>query len=376
MSAPDWQVRWLDERVRQLEAAPPGGGVWGAITGTLGAQTDLASALAGKAASSHNHAWADIISGLPAYATRWPTWSEVTSKPTTFAPSAHNHAWGDITSGIPTYFDGANFRVYDCRTMPGTSGSSSYFPQPQDSLLDTKVNAIFGYDAWGVGAWGSAIVSKGWSGSYAAWCLGGPASTTAPEEWYLRSGVGASWNSWRKVWHDGNFNTEGLAVGTGVNNSANQIVRTNASGYCDFGWINTISGVASTATPARIYCSQDAYIRYMTAAEFARNMPVNVRLLNSSTTLSTQTYQNEIIYNTTASITFTLSNTPPIGTQWQIHNLSTGNITIATGGNTVYWMDGAGAAPPTGNRTLARAGVATVVKIASAVFHIYGAGLS
>ena len=60
----------------------------------------------------------------------------------------------------------------------------------------------------------------------------------------------------------------GLAVGTGVNNSANQIVRTNGSGYTDFGWINTVSGAAS-GTPARIYCSQDAYIRYYTPAQFA-----------------------------------------------------------------------------------------------------------
>lgn len=101
-----------------------------------------------------------------------------------------------------------------------------------------------------------------------------------------------------------------------------------------------------------------------------------VQLLNSSTTLSSQTYQDNLIYNTTAGITFTLSNTVPIGTQWQFHNRSTGNITIATGGNTVHWMDGAGAAPSTGNRTLAQAGVATAVKIANAVFHIYGAGLS
>ena len=34
----------------------------------------------GFAASSHNHAWGDIT-GEPPYCTRWPTWSEVTSKP-------------------------------------------------------------------------------------------------------------------------------------------------------------------------------------------------------------------------------------------------------------------------------------------------------
>jgi hypothetical protein len=59
----------------------------------------------------------------------------------------------------------------------------------------------------------------------------------------------------------------GLAVASGVNSSANQIVRTNASGYADFGWINTVSGVAS-GTPSRVYCSQDAYIRYYDMSTF------------------------------------------------------------------------------------------------------------
>lgn len=45
-------------------AAPPGGGSvsWGGITGTLSAQTDLQSALDGKAPSSHTQAWSTITS--------------------------------------------------------------------------------------------------------------------------------------------------------------------------------------------------------------------------------------------------------------------------------------------------------------------------
>lgn len=37
-----------------------GGGVWGAITGTIGAQTDLQTALSGKANTSHTHAQSDV----------------------------------------------------------------------------------------------------------------------------------------------------------------------------------------------------------------------------------------------------------------------------------------------------------------------------
>jgi hypothetical protein len=65
----------------------------------------------------------------------------------------------------------------------------------------------------------------------------------------------------------------GLSLPSGnLNNQANKLVRTDGSGYVQFGWINTVSGSASSATPARIYCSQDAYIRYMTAANFVTYM--------------------------------------------------------------------------------------------------------
>lgn len=47
---------------------------------------------------SHTHAWTDLI-GVPAFASRWPTYAEVTDKPTTFAPSSHVHAAADITTG-------------------------------------------------------------------------------------------------------------------------------------------------------------------------------------------------------------------------------------------------------------------------------------
>ncbi len=48
---------------------------------------------------THNHSWSDITSGIPAFASRWPTWGEVTSKPSTFPPDSHNHAASEITSG-------------------------------------------------------------------------------------------------------------------------------------------------------------------------------------------------------------------------------------------------------------------------------------
>lgn len=61
---------------------------------------------------------------------------------------------------------------------------------------------------------------------------------------------------------------DGLHVGTGRNSTANEIVRTDGSGYAQFGWINTTSGATST-TITRVYMGDnDGYIRYMSPTNF------------------------------------------------------------------------------------------------------------
>ncbi|WP_045405404.1 hypothetical protein [Vibrio jasicida] len=55
----------------------------------------------GAANSVHTHPWGNIT-GVPVYTTRWPSWGEVTSKPSSFTPSAHTHPWNNIT-GVPVY---------------------------------------------------------------------------------------------------------------------------------------------------------------------------------------------------------------------------------------------------------------------------------
>ena len=39
------------------------------------------------------------MTSKPDTATRWPSWSEVTSKPSSFAPTSHSHSYGDISGG-------------------------------------------------------------------------------------------------------------------------------------------------------------------------------------------------------------------------------------------------------------------------------------
>jgi hypothetical protein len=109
-----------------------------------------------------------------------------------------------------------------------------------------------------------------------------------------------SWTTWKTVLHSSNFSSYaptltgggasgtwsinisgnaatagGLSVHSGTNNEVNKIVRTNASGYCDFGWINTVSGDNGTNAISRVYASSDSYIRYYTPANFLSAVGAN-----------------------------------------------------------------------------------------------------
>jgi len=62
---------------------------------------------------------------------------------------------------------------------------------------------------------------------------------------------------------------DGLDLHTGRNNQANKVVRTQSSGYAEFGWINTTSG-NTTSTLSDIYVNtNDGYIRKSTLAHVA-----------------------------------------------------------------------------------------------------------
>lgn len=61
---------------------------------------------------------------------------------------------------------------------------------------------------------------------------------------------------------------DGLDLSKGRNNVANQVVRTNSSGYADFGWINTTSGNTTSALTDIYVNTNDGYIRKATPAHF------------------------------------------------------------------------------------------------------------
>lgn len=80
-------------------------------------------------------------------------------------------------------------------------------------------NQIVGSD------WHTAMTMQGWHDGYAAWQIIGPASTSAHENFYLRSGINSSWNVARSILHSGNYSSysafSGLVSSSGNNGFAN-----------------------------------------------------------------------------------------------------------------------------------------------------------
>jgi hypothetical protein len=70
-------------------------------------------------------------------------------------------------------------------------------------------NQIPGLNSGG-STWWSAMTIQGWHDGYAAWQIIGPASS-AVEDFYLRSGNNATWNTSRRIWHNGDFTSSNVS---------------------------------------------------------------------------------------------------------------------------------------------------------------------
>ena len=99
---------------------------------------------------------------------------------------------------------------------------------------------------------------------------------------------------------------DGLHIHTGRNNEANKVVRTDASGYIQAGWINTTSGDMGTTAATRIYCSNDGYIRYKTPANFFSVLANSSNQL--SITVGDQNRKVTVAYATSSGNSDTLDN--------------------------------------------------------------------
>ena len=104
---------WVRKELATVDAIPTTM-AWGNITGVPATATrwpswsEITSKPSTFTPSSHTHplsdisdlqaSWDALLKAAPsAYVTRWPSWSEVTSKPSTFTPSSHTHPLSDIS---------------------------------------------------------------------------------------------------------------------------------------------------------------------------------------------------------------------------------------------------------------------------------------
>lgn len=100
---------------------------------------------------------------------------------------------------------------------------------------------------------------------------------------------------------------------------------------------------------------------------------------DSNTTLDNTTTGGTLHKDNSGTVTYTLANDSdiPFYSCWTVVNEQTGgSLTIATSGVTLRHFDGGGGAPPTGNRTIARAGVATIFKYTNSEYWIWGTGIT
>lgn len=150
---------------------------------------------------------------------------------------------------------------------------------------------------------------------------------------YKRYYSGGTWSAWSKMYAGyadsaGNADTvDGLHVHSSRNNEANKIVRTDGNGFIQTGWINTTSGDMGTTAATRVYCSNDAYIRYKTISNFRTDLVsglywANIKISDTSNSNTAPTFGSAIV-NTRLSITSsTLTKTNPTNQQLVINGPS------------------------------------------------------
>jgi hypothetical protein len=104
----------------------------------------------------------------------------------------------------------------------GSSGYASYTPRvaiedtraaqrtPND-YEDYRASWEFTNQITGISDWHSAMTLQGWHDNYSAWQIIGGSSTSAHENWYLRSGNVTTWNPVRRIWHSGDFTSSNVS---------------------------------------------------------------------------------------------------------------------------------------------------------------------
>jgi hypothetical protein len=123
---------------------------------------------------------------------------------------------------------------------------------------------------------------------------------------------------------------DGLDLHTGRNNEVNKVVRTNASGYAEFGWINTTSGNTTGTITDFFVNTNDGYIRKATPAHIKSQLG-----LGSAAYVNTSTFDSA---GSAAAVNSRIDNEvlPAIPTNNNQLTNGAGYITSYTDTNTTY----------------------------------------
>ena len=78
--------------------------------------------------------------------------------------------------------------------------------------------------------WLSVMTMQGWHNGYAAWQIQGPATSSAPETWYLRSGINSTWNTARTIIHSGNIGSQSVNYATSAGSATSATTAGNVTG--------------------------------------------------------------------------------------------------------------------------------------------------
>ena len=195
--------------------------------------------------------------GLSTSATRWPSWSEVTSKPSTFTPSSHNHSWSNITSGVPatatrwpTWAEvtGKPSLVETSRSISSGTGlsgggnlsdnrtlsiASTYSPSTSQQLSTKNLNDIQTPGFYHQTANANATTERNYPTAQAGTLVVTHAAGVVQEytcynsgNKYYRGFYGGSWGAWRTIYHSGNMASSHITVASLVSSG-------NVTAYSD-----------------------------------------------------------------------------------------------------------------------------------------------
>lgn len=142
-----------------------------------------------------------LITGVPAFASRWPTFAEVTDKPTYYATD-----WNTTVANRPSSFPSTIPLVSGLQAaLDGKQNSIGYTPTRRDAPIISDANTITGFQYHPVADGGLNTPNGSWTNVLS---MGEGAQTNwrcqIAQPWfqdrlYFRRQEGADWRSWREI---------------------------------------------------------------------------------------------------------------------------------------------------------------------------------